>query len=434
MATRVSKHYAFNPRIKVDSFNLKDITKDNIVNHMLVLTQQDVSKSMIIELFGSFNDGKSLVHHYDTFDVPPGAFKFTNDKGKEVSNTNKFTTTFGIWIFNIFLIQGFGFSFLFNGYINDNIDKKKFGKIHQTIIYALLEDRISPENYKKFIAYCDFIMPWETILSPAQTEKMLACTKEIDKLKAKLIKENQEAFDKGDPAVIESVEKQLIDFAKNYLKDDPSLDAFESGAGGTFGNNFKNMYIMKGAIRDSDPNAQQEYHAATSSFIDGISADEYSLLAKSLVGGPYSRSKKTEIGGYWEKLISAAMSSIKIEPNTDCGTDKYIEIILTPNMVEAVMYSYIIKPNGTLEELTSSNVDKYINKKIKLRSVLFCKNTNGCVCNKCAGNFFIRRGNTNIGLGCSSVATRLKLTSMKAFHDSTIGTSEIDPMKAFSLR
>lgn len=296
MAARVAKHYKYNPRINVETFNLEDINKDNVVNYMLILTQQDVSKQLIMELFGSFNDGKSLVHHYDTFDVPVGGFKFTDKKGKEVSNSKEFTTTFGIWVFNIFLIQGFGFSKLFNGYINDNINKGKFGKIHQTILYALVEDRISVEQYKKFISYCDFIMPWETILAPAQTERLLACTKEINKLKAKLIKDNQEAFDKGDPAVVGDIEKQLIDFAKDYLKDDPSLDAYESGAGGSFGNNFKNMYIMKGVIRDSDPNAAQEYHAATSSFIDGISGDEYSLLAKSLAGGPYSRSKKTEIG------------------------------------------------------------------------------------------------------------------------------------------
>lgn len=138
--------------------------------------------------------------------------------------------------------------------------------------------------------------------------------------------------------------------------------------------------------------------------------------------------------GYWEKLIVAAMSSVEIDLNTDCGSDKYIELTLTPNMVDAVMYSYMIKPNGSLEELTSENIDNYINKKIKIRSVLFCKNTNGHVCNKCAGNFFPRRGNKNIGLGCSQVATRLKLTSMKAFHSSVIRTAEIDPVKAFGKK
>ena len=94
----------------------------------------------------------------------------------------------------------------------------------------------------------------------------------------------------------------------------------------------------------------------------------------------------------------------------------------------------IIKSNGELEELTSDNIDKYRNKKVKVRSTLFCKNKNGKVCHHCAGNFFYRRGNKNIGLAASQIATRLKLTSMKAFHNSTVTTAEIQPLKAFRLK
>lgn len=139
--------------------------------------------------------------------------------------------------------------------------------------------------------------------------------------------------------------------------------------------------------------------------------------------------------GYWEKLLVSAMNSVVIdEKGSDCGSNKGIELVLTPDMVQSVMYSYIMKPNGTLEELTSENMDKYMGKKIKIRSTLFCKHSDGTVCNKCAGNFFYRRGNKNIGLATSQLATKLKLTSMKAFHDSTIKTTEINPMHAFSIR
>lgn len=434
MATRKSNHYTYNSRYDVDKFDLSTINKNNIVNQFLVLKQEDISSSVIMEIFGEFN-GKSLIHHYDTFDVPAGKFSFINDKGKEVSNSAPFITTFGIWIFNILLIKGFNFSFLFNGYINENIGKKQFGNIHQTILNALMEDRITTQTYKKFIEYVDFIMPWEAILSPAQSEKLLACTKEINKMKAKLIKENQAAVDAGDPAVVESIEKTLIEFAKEYLKDDPAIDSYLSGAGGTLENNFKNTYIMKGVIRNPDPNAKQEYNCAQSSFIDGISSEEYALLANSLAGGPYSRAKKTEIGGYWEKLIGAALNTVVVDGiNTDCGTDKYLEVVLTKDIVDMFMYSYIVKSNGELEELTSQNLDKYINKKVKFRSTLFCKSKTGGVCHHCAGNFFYRRGNPKAGIACAQISTKLKLKSMKSFHDSTVSTVEMNPMKAFGLK
>ena len=92
---------------------------------IVLLKQEDITRSLVMDLFGSFN-GVSLCHHYDTFEVPAGAFTFTNGKGKKLSNKDPFITTFGIWIFNIFLIQGFDFSFLFGGYINSEINAGKY--------------------------------------------------------------------------------------------------------------------------------------------------------------------------------------------------------------------------------------------------------------------------------------------------------------------
>ena len=80
------------------------------------------------------------------------------------------------------------------------------------------------------------------------------------------------------------------------------------------------------------------------------------------------------------------------------------------------------------------NCDKYIGKKVKMRFSIFCKSKTG-ICNKCAGNFFYRRGGgRNVGLAVVQTASVLKLRNMKGFHDSTIKTTEIDPMKAFGFR
>lgn len=430
---RKSKRWNLNPNITVETFNLDEVNESNLINHLLVLKQSDVSYSLMMNLFGIF-DGKSLCKQYDTFEVPIGKFSFKNSKGKSVSNTNAFTTTIGIWIFNIFFLNGFDFSHLFGGYVNKNVNKKLFGKINQELVYALAEDKIDVERYKQFLNYTQFFMPYETILAPNHTEAILSCTRFIEKKKKELIEQNKEAIENGDVVVIEKIEKELLNYAKELLKDDPSLDVYESGGGGNFENNFKNMYVMKGAIRNPDPEAKKQFNIATSSFIDGVSADEYSLLANSLAAGPYSRSKKTEIGGHWEKLFGAAFQSIVLDPpGSDCGTNKYITIELTESNLPEFMYNYIIKSNGELEELTSDNADKYIGKKVKMRFSIFCKSKTG-LCNKCMGNFFYRRGGRNVGLATIQIPSTLKLRAMKAFHDSTISTVEINPMKAFGLK
>lgn len=434
MATiRKSKHWIADPNIKVDKFNKDEINDKNLINQLLVFNQSDLTFSLIMELFGSFG-GEPLCHQYDTFDVPANHFYYIDSNGKEHRNVSKFTTTIGLWIFNIFFLRDFNFSFLFDGYINENINADKFDDINNTLAYALLENKISMEAYQKYLDYTQFFMPFESILSPNHTEAILSCTKKINKKKEELIKKYKDKLDAGDFAAAEDMEKELLDYAESILKDDPSLDVYMSGAGSNWKNNFKNMYIMKGAITNPDPNAKQQFNVATSNLMDGISADEYSLYANSLVTGPYSRSKKTETGGYWEKLFSAAYQAVNLDPEgSDCGTKEYIEVTITPKNISIFMYNYIIKNNGELEELNLDTRDKYMNKKVKMRFSTHCKSKTG-ICNKCAGNFFYRRGSRTIGLATVQVPSKLKLVAMKAFHDGTIKTATIDPMKAFGLK
>lgn len=436
MATRVAKHWKINPNIEVTEFNLATINKDNLVNQILLLKQSDIDQDFIMTLFGTFN-GESLCHHYDTFEVPIGAFVFENKDGKSVSNTDPFITTFGIWVFNVFYLRDFGFSHLFGGYMNENLNKKALNNISQQLVYAMMENKVDTERYKQFLNYLEYFMPFETVLSPSHSEKLLTCTKEINKRKKLLVQQYKKELEAGDPVITEKIEQELIAFAKEYLKDDPGLDPYLSGAGGDFNNDFKNQFIMKGAIRNPDPNAKQEFGIATSSYMDGITAEEYSTVANNLAGGAYSRAKKTEAGGYWENLIRPAFSNILIDAQgTDCGTTKYQKIKVTKDIIPMIMYSYMVKPNGQLEELTSENINQYIGKEINIRSILYCKNNNKMkICHKCAGNFFYRRSatTTTIGLAVTESASSIKTRSMKAFHDSTIKTTTIDPIRAFNL-
>ena len=96
------------------------------------------------------------------------------------------------------------------------------------------------------------------------------------------------------------------------------------------------------------------------------------------------------------------------------------------------MYNYVIENNGKLVEITSENMDSFIGKHVKMRFSTFCQSKNG-ICKTCAGNLYSRRNNKNIGLTCIQIPSTLKNVAMKAFHDSTIKTTEIDLMKAFGM-
>ena len=435
MATKMreSKHYEYNARFgDPEKIEIENFSRDNIVNYILKLEQKDISYTLMMELFGEFN-GESLVNPYDTFTVPIGRFSYIDNKGKERSNKNKFITTFGIWIFNIFMIKGFDFSKFFGGYINKEINADAMEAINQKLVYFLAENKITIATYKKFQDYSLWLMPFENVLSYSFSEEVLRFSNTVQKKKEELIAANKEKLDSGDFATAEKIEKELINYAKELLKDNPGIDSYISGCGGSMGNNFKNIYIMKGAIRDPDPNAKQMFNIVTSNFCDGISADEYSVVANSLAAGPYARSKKTEQGGYWEKLFGAALQSIILDESTDdCGSKGYVTVTLTPKNINIYMYNYIIEGNK-LVELTSDNMDSYIGKTVKMRFSIFCQSKTG-ICKTCAGNLFSRRNSKNIGLTCIQIPSTLKNVAMKAFHDSTIKTTKIDAMKAFGLK
>lgn len=404
-------------------------TADNLADYIVHMTEKDINYDFIMSLFGTFK-GKSLCHPYDLLVVPPNSFHFIDEKGKERTNKNKFTTTIGLYLFNL-IVADIGFSKLFEGYyINTTLNKKQFEKIEQRLSYALIEDDITTAQLKRWENTMQWFMPFEDVLSPNQTEKLLTCTKILNKKKAELLKKYKTEVENGDVATVENIEKELLNYAKEYLGDDPSMDTIDSGAGGKFGNNFKNLYVMKGVVANPDPNAKRKYDVVTSNYLDGVTADEYSIVAGTGAAGAYSRGKKTETGGYWEKLFVSAFQHISLDPKgSDCGTKRYITVEFNESNIKDYMYSYIIESNGNFTLLTSKNYQKYIGKKCKLRFSSMCESKTG-ICNRCAGEL-LYIGAANIGLVMSQIPATLKLRCMKAFHDSRINTTTIDPMKAF---
>ena len=400
------------------------ITDKDLVDMLLNLKEEDVTSSFIYDLFGEF-EGKAKANPYDLIDIPPGSYGPEKKKNK-----NSFTTTVGLWIFNKWFVEKELFDVF--GYITSSVTGKLLDDMNQKLSYYLMEDLITTQQLKNFLIKTQLVMPYVTVLSPNHTEKILTCTKAISKKKNELFKKYAKEIEAGDAYIAELIEKELLDFAKEYIGDDPSLDTFLSGARGSFGNNFKNMYVMKGAIRNSDPYAKKEYEISKSNYMDGITKEEYAIYCNAAVAGPYSRGKKTEYGGELENLFTKCYQDVVLdEDGTDCKTDRHIVVELTESNFKRYVYNYIISSSGNLVELTYQNKDKYIGKKVKMRFAMLCKNPK--ICSKCAGAFLHKLGIKNVGMTLMQVPSIFKNVAMKAFHDSTIKSTEMDCMKAFGI-
>lgn len=277
----------------------KMITKKEDIDYLLSLKEEDITTSFIMDNFADFGNGPKF-QPYDLIEVPIGGYGGKLPDGKEKRNKNKFTTGVGRLVFNKFFFESEPELLLYVGYIDADVTKKLYGKTLNQLGYLMMEDKVSEETYKRFCKKSQKMMPYVSVLSPNHSDNMLTITKKINKRKEQLLKEHAaELAAKDDNAVkvFDQISNELLDYARELMKDDPAMDMFASGAGGSFENNFKNMFIMRGAVKDPTPN--KGYNLITSNYVDGISKDEYAAIANTLAAGPYARSKKTEVGGYW---------------------------------------------------------------------------------------------------------------------------------------
>ena len=392
------------------------ITNQEDLDYIFKTTPDDCAKlSLMMECFGDFN-GNRRFQPYDIIQVPPNTY---GPEGKK--NKNAFTTTVGLFIFNRAFIEKDLVPLL--GYVNEPVTKKVFGKLNKKISYAVLEDKIEIPVMRRFIQLTQKFQAYVDILSPSYTPAMLGISHALEKKKKELIKKYEKGIQECDPTEVEKLEKELLDAAKEELKDDPAMDMINSGAKASWGNNFKNVFAIRGAYKNSDP-AKGQYSVILGNFLDGVSPEEYSKLADSLTGGPYARAKKTEVGGALEKQFVRAFQHVVIDKNMkDCGTKRVKEVLLTDSNKDLWMYSYIVE-GGRLVELTSETIDKYIGKRVKLRYSALCEDKAG-ICQTCAGTLFTRLGIYAVGIASYALASKIKLVSMKSFHDNSLRISKM---------
>lgn len=393
------------------------------IEEILNLTEDDITSSYIIELFGEFN-GKNRYKPNDILEVPIGTYGIEGNK-----NTNKFITTIGKWLFNKLMIE----KELFNvfKYVNDSITKKQFDRMNKTISYAVMEDKCSMEAMKHFLLKTQVIMSTVSALSPSYTIDMLTSVAKITEKKNELLKKYAKEIEENNEIVANAIEKELLDYAKKEIGEDEAMDLYNSGASGSFDNNFKNMFVMRGAVPNNDP-SKGGFTIVTSNFMEGIKKEEYATMADSLAAGPVARAVKTQLGGYDEKLFGSAFQHVIADPEgSDCETKKHVKVYLDDSNIDEWMYSYIIE-GSKLVELTSDVKDKYIGKTVKFRFSSMCESKTG-ICNKCLGNLFYRLGIKNIGMATPKIPSVLKQKSMKLFHNSQLKLHTIDVNKAFGF-
>lgn len=387
--------------------------------YLLSLKPEDITYDLLIDLLsdkieknkdGKMVEKKARFNTYDEFVLNSG----------EYFNKEKITTNVGLFIFNKFIIEE-DFSDII-GYINHALDSGAVRKMESKMSDALLNDIITDDQMVKYLNKFQWLsMYLHHIIAGSFTMKGLKPIPEVIKRRDQLLKEHAKDISEGKVEVMAAIEKELVEQAKTILKDDPSTDLYNSGARGSFSNNYKAISIMKGPVYDP---ISGKYKLIEANYMEGLKKTDIPQSASSVVAGAYPKAVGTATGGHQAKSLSAALQAVELDkPNSDCGSKGYIEVTIKPSQTKDFLYRYIIEGDKYIL-LEPENINKYVGRKLKMRSPMYCIGKK--LCRRCAGLMYEKLGITSVGMTASRAASTLMNLSMKKFHDSSVKMEPID--------
>lgn len=394
---------------------------DKDKQYLLSLKPEDITATLLFDLFG---DKAKVVNKKVVREKSKYSFQDTFDlKAGEYFNKEDITTNCGLFIFNKIVVERELVDIL--GYLNNPINKGELGRIDGLMAKALLVDKIDTRMMMNYTNRIQWIgMKLNSLITVSFTPNTFKPLPKIMDAKHKLLKENKEAVEKGDPVALTRIEGKLLDMAKKELEGDPGMMLYDSGARGSFGNNYKNMCVMKGPVLNPTTG---KYDVVETSFMEGIQKKDIPTMGTSVVSGAYPKAVGTGVAGYFTKQILAAMQAVTADPSLDdCGTHGFIEVEITDKKIEDVLFRHILD-GGKLVLLDDVVIKKYVGKKVKMFSPMLC--TSGKICRKCLGLMFEKLGIENVGLTSARVSSTILNLSMKKFHNTTTQIYEIKNTK-----
>lgn len=397
---------------------MKAITSEE-KRELLALNRKELTITKITKLFGTTT---TLTTDFKWKPVPPKfdvRSKMHLDAGEYI-NIDAVDTTVGSFLFNKLMVEGTIESVIPNHYFNEIVNKKGFNKITSLISEAVMMKQLPIEpNLIEWLRNYEFYgLKVSTIFSPSYSEGMLRDHASISSEKKKLLK-NKEISSTTD---MTDIEDALVAKSKEILKKDSGMTLYDSGARGSFDNDYKNMNLMVGPV--AVPGKDGEFVMMKSNYIDGIQKEDLVAAGNSVVNATYPKSVSTQESGYRTKQYYAAYQSIQLDDDgSDCGSSQGLELLLDESNIESYYFQNVITRNG-YELLTPDNRNKYLNKKVKIRTPMFCHSNK--ICSVCAGRRFYIMDIKNAGLTTGRVTNNMLNASMKNFHNAKVNFDEVD--------
>lgn len=258
---------------------------------------------------------------------------------------------------------------------------------------------------------------------PAASEKTLTHDPRVKELKQKLLETYKDQL--TDPAVIAKIDKELVDFDRQWFVGDVS-EGFMNGK--AYNVVRKKTHLFHGL--EESPIPGEPIVVVKNSLSEGWDIHKLPAMVNSLRMGSYFRGVDTALGGELVKFFYRIFQNSKISTK-DCGVPYGILILpkeATKEKMERYIGNYLLEGKN-LVEITTDNYTKFIGKALMIRSPMYCRAGHSDYCEICVGRPLAERPNA-ISMEASDVGSLIMYISMGAMHGKALTLAKYDITKA----
>lgn len=326
-------------------------------------------------------------------------------------------TTCGCYIINKFIIEQVGVF----GYINTVFTEKVLKKIDDAFSIALRDKTITREQYDEYVNRSQYLYggPIAHIINPSISETLLNLPPSARKLREEMVKERLDRLNANDPEASAEIENAVVTEALKSMRqtEDPALAIFDAGGGADAYNNYRTMFVMKGAVQDNTGESPTGYKIVKSNYDDGITKEDMPIIADTLVRSSYMSGVATQDSGAEAKTLNNVNQRVQLLPKGSfCGTTKTTKVVISDKDI----YRYIKGSNGKPMMLDEHNISKYTGKECDMYTPFTCKAKDPTYCNVCMGDNPYRVGVKNIGLTFNIITGSTMNAALKTKHKTKV--------------
>lgn len=226
-----------------------------------------------------------------------------------------------------------------------------------------------------------------------------------------------------DPLQMAAFEKDLEEFDNAYLKQDRSHGLFMTGK---VKKARMKSYMAYGGEVDGF-GSSMKVTPIVGSLDEGISRDpeEFAAMVRSSWYSSYSRGAETMNGGVAAKGVSRAGDSWRIATE-DCGVTRGIsQFYITDEDTLKLVGQYVLVQKKPVLVATPEEALQYRNRRVEVRSPMYCNKKGYQTCEICAGKAF-GQFKTGAVIPLTQISGGILTDSLKKMHASNIMTATMD--------